>query len=197
MFTGIIQEVGTVNKIVEKKDIDQYQIVTSQSFSSDIALGDSIAINGVCLTAYEITADSFMVDVSQETQQCTTFGKVKQNRQVNLEKSLTPSTRMGGHIVSGHVDGIGSLAVRTDNENESTLWFSSPSNLSKYIAVKGSVCIDGVSLTVNEISGDQYRVTIIPHTMQHTTLQFLQEGDQINIEVDLLARYIEQLIQHK
>lgn len=196
MFTGIVEEVGVIRKIVEKNDIDQYQVEASKSFTHDINIGDSISINGVCLTAYDIKDNSFVVDVSQETQQCTTFGRSIRNCEVNLEKSLTPSTRLGGHIVSGHVDCIGNVAERIDHDHESIFWFSTPPEISKYIAVKGSVCINGVSLTVNLLRQDQHCVTIIPHTLQNTTIKSLQVGDPVNIEVDLLARYVEQLTKY-
>ncbi len=195
MFTGIVEELGIIRKIAEKKDIDQYQIQTASSFTTDVKTGDSIAINGVCLTAYDIQEETFVVDVSQETKRCTTFGGLIRNNQVNLERAVTPSTRLGGHIVSGHVDGLGKLTDRIDHENESILWVTGPSDLTKYIAIKGSICIDGVSLTVNQIKQDQHCVTIIPHTLQNTTLNSLQHGDMVNIEVDLLARYVEKLIR--
>ncbi len=195
MFTGIVEELGIIRKIAEKKDIDQYQIQTASSFTADVKTGDSIAINGVCLTAYDIQEETFVVDVSQETKRCTTFGGLIRNNQVNLERAVTPSTRLGGHIVSGHVDGLGKLTDRIDHENESILWVTGPSDLTKYIAIKGSICIDGVSLTVNQIKQDQHCVTIIPHTLQNTTLNSLQHGDMVNIEVDLLARYVEKLIR--
>ncbi len=195
MFTGIVEGLGIIHKIAEKKDIDQYQIQTASSFTADIKAGDSIAINGVCLTAYDIQEETFVVDVSQETKRCTTFGSLIRNNQVNLERAVTPSTRLGGHIVSGHVDGLGELTDRIDHENESILWVTGPSDLTKYIAIKGSICIDGVSLTVNQIKQDQHCVTIIPHTLQNTTLNTLQHGDMVNIEVDLLARYVEKLIR--
>ncbi len=195
MFTGIVEELGIIRKIAEKKDIDQYQIQTATSFTADVKTGDSIAINGVCLTAYDIQEETFVVDVSQETKRCTTFGGLIRNNQVNLERAVTPSTRLGGHIVSGHVDGLGKLTDRIDHENESILWVTGPSDLTKYIAIKGSICIDGVSLTVNQIKQDQHCVTIIPHTLQNTTLNSLQHGDMVNIEVDLLARYVEKLIR--
>jgi len=195
MFTGIIEDIGTIHKIDEKNDIHQYQIQTNTPFCNDVKLGDSIAINGVCLTAYKIQKDTFSVDVSQETQQCTTFCGQIRNKQVNLERAVTPTTRLGGHIVSGHIDGLGKLTKRVDHDNETILWFETPADLVKYIAVKGSICIDGVSLTVNRIKGSQHCVTIIPHTLQNTTLNSLQLGNMVNIEVDLLARHIEQLIK--
>lgn len=195
MFTGIIEEIGTIKNVAEKEDIHQYRIHASNDFVSGIQPGDSIAVNGVCLTATELQKDSFNVDVSNETQQCTNFGQPIRNNRVNLERAVTPSTRLGGHLVSGHVDGLGSLAKREDNSNETVLWISSPNDLVKYIAVKGSVCINGVSLTVNKIKEDMHCVTIIPHTLENTILNAIQVGDSVNIEVDLIARYLEQLIQ--
>ena len=193
MFTGIVEAMGRLHKTVTEQDVQRYQIQTSPDFTGEIKPGDSISVNGVCLTAYAIQEQSFMVDVSQETQRCATFGGLLRNNQVNLERAVTPATRLGGHFVNGHVDAVGTLNERIDNENESILWIRAPSDLTKYIAVKGSICIDGVSLTVNLIKEDQHCVTVIPHTLQNTTLHLLQPNDAVNIEVDLLARYLEQL----
>ena len=193
MFTGIVEEIGILSKITEKKDIHQYKIQAASNFLENVLEGESISVNGVCLTAYNIQDNSFNVDVSEETQRCTTFGIKIQNESVNLERAVTPSTRLGGHLVNGHVDGLGELLNRKDNENESILWISTPSELKKYIAIKGSICIDGVSLTVNDVKDDRQCLTIIPHTLKNTTLNSLQTGDKVNIEVDLLARYLEQL----
>ena len=193
MFTGIVEEIGILSKITEKKDIHQYKVQAASNFLENVLEGESISVNGVCLTAYNIQDNSFKVDVSEETQRCTTFGIKNQNEFVNLERAVTPSTRLGGHLVNGHVDGLGELLNREDNENESILWISTPSELKKYIAIKGSVCIDGVSLTVNDVKDDRHCLTIIPHTLKNTTLNSLQTGDKVNIEVDLLARYLEQL----
>lgn len=193
MFTGIVEEIGILSKITEKKDIHQYKIQAASNFLENVLEGESISVNGVCLTAYNIQDNSFNVDVSEETQRCTTFGIKNQNESVNLERAVTPSTRLGGHLVNGHVDGLGELLNREDNENESILWISTPSELKKYIAIKGSICIDGVSLTVNDVKDDRHCLTIIPHTLKNTTLNSLQTGDKVNIEVDLLARYLEQL----
>jgi len=198
MFTGIIEEIGTIHNVVNKSDIHQYRIQVSTEFMNGVLIGDSIAVNGVCLTAYELENDSFQVDVSSETQKCTSFGQINieepiSENQVNLERAVTPTTRLGGHFVSGHVDGLGILHKREDTSNETVLWISSPAELVKYIATKGSICINGVSLTVNETKGDQHCLTIIPHTLQNTTLKSLQEQDVVNIEVDLLARYLENL----
>jgi len=196
MFTGIVEEVGTLRKIAETEDIHQYQVQASDKFLEKVSEGDSISINGVCLTAYNIHDNTFDVDVSHETQRCTTFGVQDRGTSVNLEQALTPSDKLGGHFVSGHVDGLGEILDREDKENESILWISTPSDLKKYIAKKGSICIDGVSLTVNEIKNDRHCLTIIPHTLNNTTLNLLQMGDKVNIEIDLLARYLEQLSQN-
>ena len=197
MFTGIIEEIGTINSTAITKDVHQYEIQVQAEFIRDIQLGDSIAVNGVCLTASQLNDDSFKVDVSKETQKCTSFGQPIRNNQVNLERAVTPSTRLGGHLVSGHVDGLGTLSKREDNANETVLWIRSPDELIKYIAVKGSICINGVSLTVNAIDGDQHCVTIIPHTLENTTLSSIQAGDSLNIEVDLIARYLEQMLNSR
>ncbi|QMU60779.1 MAG: riboflavin synthase [Gammaproteobacteria bacterium] len=197
MFTGIIEEIGTIHSVAEKEDIHQYRIQVSSKFIDGVQLGDSIAVNGVCLTAYDIEQNSFYVDVSKETQQCTSFGRAIRNNQVNLERAVTPTTRLGGHFVSGHVDGLGVLSTREDNDNETILWISSPVELVKYIAVKGSVCINGVSLTVNKVKDEQLCVTIIPHTLKNTILNAIQTEDLLNIEVDLIARYLENIINNR
>lgn len=195
MFTGIIEEIGIIQNVADKGDIHQYRIQASVEFMKGVQLGDSIAVSGICLTAYNIQNDSFQVDVSKETQKCTSFGQPIRNNQVNLERAVTPSTRLGGHLVSGHVDGLGTLVKREDNDNETILWIRSPTELVKYIAVKGSICINGVSLTINQTKEDQHCVTIIPHTLKHTTLNAIQVQDLVNIEVDLIARYLEKLSQ--
>ena len=197
MFTGIIEEIGTIYSIADKEDIHQYHIHASTSFINGIQRGDSIAVNGICLTAYDIQQDSFHIDVSKETQKCTSFGVPIRDNRVNLERAVTPLTRLGGHLVSGHIDGLGTLVKREDNHNETILWISNPLELAKYVAVKGSICVNGVSLTVNEIKDNQLCVTIIPHTLENTTLNFIQERDLVNIEVDLIARYLEQFINSR
>ncbi len=195
MFTGIVEEVGSAHKLKEEKDIHQYQVRSTPAFASEVETGDSVSISGVCLTVYDVQSHSFRADVSMETRRCTTFGNPSRHDRVNLERAVTPSTRLGGHIVSGHIDGIGMLEVREDNENESVLWISTPPDLSRYMAPKGSVCVDGVSLTVNQVKEDQYCVTVIPHTLENTTLGRVQPGDEMNLEVDLVARYLERLMQ--
>lgn len=193
MFTGIVEEVGTVHRTVEEGGAYQYRVHSSSSFTDGVGTGDSIAVNGVCLTAREVRKGSFIVDVSRETRRCTTFGGRLRGEHVNLERAATPATRLGGHLVNGHVDGLGSVTERNDAEHETVLWIAAPPDLTRYIAVKGSICIDGVSLTVNRIERERHSVTIIPHTLQNTTLRSLGCGDAVNIEVDLIARYLEQL----
>lgn len=197
MFTGIVEEVGTVRRLEEEQGSHRYRVSTTAAFAEGVKTGDSISINGVCLTAYDVQADSFQVDVSMETRECTTFGASAPQSQVNLERSVTPTTRLGGHIVSGHVDGVGRLEAREDQENESVLWISIPEGLSRYIVPKGSVCVDGVSLTVNRVEKNRYCVTVIPHTLECTTLGGRRVGDEMNIEVDLVARYLAHLIEDK
>lgn len=195
MFTGIIEEIGTILDVSTENNVSQFRILTSSKFMEGVSLGDSIAVNGICLTAYNLLNDSFQVDVSNETKHCTNFNQPLRNNQANLERSVTPSTRLGGHMVSGHIDGLGELVQREDNVGETVLWLKTPTELMKYIAVKGSICINGVSLTVNETLENQFCVTIIPHTLKNTTLNTLAIQDMVNIEVDLVARYLEKLIQ--
>ena len=196
MFTGIVEEVGVVQRLEEGEDIHQYQVQTSAAFMSGVKTGESISVNGVCLTAYNLQEHSFQADVSMETRRCTTFGKPRQGDQVNLERSVTPTTRLGGHIVSGHIDGIVRLIAREDHGNESDLWISVPDELSRYIAPKGSICLDGVSLTINRAEKGQCCVTVIPHTLKNTTLGSRVPEDEMNLEVDLVARYLEQLTRN-
>lgn len=197
MFTGIVEEVGTVRRLEGDPGTHRYQILATAAFVEGIRTGDSICVNGVCLTACDVQGDSFQVDVSAETRECTTFGASAREGHVNLERAITPSTRLGGHIVSGHVDGVGRLVAREDHGSESVLWISIPDGLSRYIVPKGSVCVDGVSLTVNRVEKNRYCVTVIPHTLENTTLGHLQPGAEMNMEVDLVARYLERLMQDR
>ena len=162
---------------------------------TDCALGDSIAVNGVCLTAVELGERYFCADVSNETLSRTTLKSANTGAAVNLELALTPSSRLGGHIVSGHVDGIASVVEQQADGRSVRFKFRAPDNLAKYIAEKGSICIDGVSLTVNSVDGSFFSVNIVPHTLQETTLGGVKPGAEVNIEVDLLARYMERLMK--
>lgn len=193
MFTGIIQAVGRVTSR-EPRGADARLVIDAAPLDlGDVAIGDSVAVGGVCLTAVALDGSRFVADVSAETLARTTLGQLGSGDPVNLEKALRLADRIGGHLVSGHVDGIGHV-VRVDDDGASQRWtFSAPAALSRYIAVKGSICIDGTSLTVNEVAGDTFSVTLIPHTLGVTTFGARKAGDAVNLEVDLIARYIERL----
>jgi riboflavin synthase len=194
MFTGIILAVGKVAGIDTTGGDARLRIHAAGLDLSDTQIGDSIAVNGVCLTAVELTVNGFAADVSGETLSCTNLGTLTPGARVNLELALTPTTRLGGHLVSGHVDGIGCLVERRPDGRSQRLHFEAPAGLAKYIAGKGSICINGVSLTVNEVKGSRFDVNVVPHTLDHTTLGDLAPDDSVNIEVDLLARYLERLL---
>lgn len=194
MFTGIIEAVGTLRKLERKGDDIRLTVASGKLDLSDVRLGDSIATNGVCLTVVQCLADGYVADVSAETVSLTGFANYRVGTQVNLEKAVTPTTRLGGHMVSGHVDGIATVEQRLVRGQAIEFWVAAPSELGRYIAHKGSITIDGVSLTVNEVDGSRFRLTIVPHTAGETTLIALQAGDKVNIEVDLVARYLERLM---
>lgn len=196
MFTGIIEAVGKVKRI-EAVGGDSRLIVDVQSLDmSDVKLGDSIAVNGVCLTAVKFDAHSFEADVSNETVSLTTLKNLKAGSPVNLEKALLPTTRLGGHLVSGHVDGLGKV-VNISNDGRSTRYtVQVPAELKRYIAVKGSICIDGTSLTVNAVNDDRFDINIVPHTQERTIIKSYKSGTEVNLEVDLVARYLESLLLH-
>lgn len=195
MFTGIILAVGSIAATQARGGDQRLRINTGELPLTACQLGDSIAVNGVCLTATELGSGFFCADVSNETLSRTTLRSARPGMPVNLELALTPSSRLGGHIVSGHVDGIARLADRQSDARSQRLSFRLPDALAKYVAEKGSICIDGVSLTVNSVDGPVFAVNIVPHTLKATTLGRLQTGDEVNIEVDLLARYLERLMK--
>ena len=197
MFTGIVEAVGRISKIERQSDDIRLTINSGKLDLSDVQLGDSIATNGVCLTVVKISADGYVADVSAETVTLTGFSRYQVGQKVNLEKAVMPTTRLGGHMVSGHVDGIATVYQRELRGKAIEFWLESPAELSRYIAHKGSITIDGVSLTVNEVDSKRFRLTIVPHTADETTLVTLQTGDKVNIEVDLIARYLERLMQVK
>lgn len=194
MFTGIIQAVGKIAAMEQRGGDVRLYVKTGVLDLGDVALGDSIATNGVCLTVIELPGDGFWADVSRESIDRTSFRFVKTGAAVNLEKSLTPETRMGGHLVTGHVDGIGEVVNRHDDARSVKFTIRAPSQLAKYIAEKGSICIDGTSLTVNAVSGANFDINIIPHTVKETVIGGYQVGTQVNLEVDLIARYLERLL---
>ncbi len=195
MFTGIILAVGKIAGVEKRGGDYRLKIAVGSLPLSDAQLGDSIAVNGVCLTAVELGNAYFCADVSNETLLRTTLAHAKVGAAVNLELALTPSTRLGGHIVSGHVDGIGTVLEKKQDARSYRFKVQAPDNLAKYIAEKGSICIDGISLTVNGVHGASFDINIVPHTLQQTTLAHTEVGAQVNLEVDLLARYLERLLQ--
>jgi riboflavin synthase len=194
MFTGIIQSVGEVAAIETKGADARVRIHTHALDLADVQPGDSIAVNGVCLTAVELPGDGFWADVSGETLSCTTFKSLRLGTKTNLEKALTPTTRLGGHLVSGHVDGIGQIIKRYDDGRSVRFHIQAPNEMAKYIAEKGSVCVDGISLTVNAVKGAVFELNIVPHTLQETTMGQFTTGTEVNLEVDIIARYLERLI---
>lgn len=194
MFTGIIQAIGTVSEITQKDSDKSFWIDTGKLDLSDLSAGDSICVNGVCLTAIELTGKGFLTDVSNETLSCTTFASLKTGDPVNLEKALMVSDRLGGHIVSGHVDGIGTVKNMIEDDRSVRFQIEVPKDLVKYICKKGSICVDGVSLTINEMENPVFSVNIIPHTSEETIFSNYHIGSKVNLEVDLIARYLEGLV---
>jgi len=195
MFTGIIQAVGRVRHI-ESRDGDMRLLIDPVTLDlSDLQIGDSIAVSGTCLTAVCLDEQGFHADVSTETLALTTLGSLQPGSAVNLEKALRLADRLGGHLVSGHVDGTAKVQSITADARSQRWVFEVPESLARYIATKGSVCIDGISLTVNTVNGHQFSVNLLPHTLAHTTLGERHCGDPVNLEVDLLARYLERLQQ--
>lgn len=195
MFTGIIQAVGTLAAVEAHGTERRLSIATGVLDLSDARIGDSIAVSGVCLTATIFRADGFWCDVSGETLARTTLGELRVGSKLNLETALLPTTRLGGHLVSGHVDGVGTIVEQRTEGQSLRVSVEVPKELAKYIAVKGSVCVNGVSLTVNEVSGARFTVNLVPHTLQQTTLGENVVGSRVNIEVDLIARYLERLLE--
>ena len=195
MFTGIIEAIGSVAKLQQLGSDWRLTIDTGKLDLSDVVLGDSIAVNGCCLTVVELKENIFSADVSNESMRCTALGEFKDGTRVNLEKAMLASGRLGGHIVSGHVDGVGSLVESSEDGASVRLVYEAPKEIAKYIAAKGSVCIDGTSLTVNEVSGQKFTVNVIPHTQIETIIGDYKVDQKVNLEVDLIARYLERLLQ--
>ena len=194
MFSGIIADIGSIRQASDRDGGLQLAIAASTLDLSDVRTGDSIAVSGICLTVIAHTADSFTVDVSRETLNCTE-GLEAIGEQVNLEKALRLADRLGGHLVSGHVDGVGEV-IEFSNLGESwKLDVRAPQALAKYIAIKGSIAINGVSLTINQVTGNEFSVNLIPHTLQMTNLKNLRAGSRVNLEVDMIARYVERMMQ--
>lgn len=195
MFTGIIEGMGHLAK-KEEKNGDARLRVNFQGFHwKDICLGESIAINGTCLTVTEYDDYGFWADASRHTLECTTLGRLVEGSVVNLERAMRSDSRFGGHMVSGHVDGVGKVSSITQDARAQRWSFALPKTLLRYVAQKGSVCIDGVSLTVNALDAHGCEVALIPHTLTHTAFSHLTVGDSVNVEVDILARYIQRLLE--
>ncbi len=195
MFTGIVQGVGTVRSAEPRDGDTSFCFDSGEVALAEVEQGGSIAVNGVCLTATRLDSHGFAADVSRETLSLTTLGRWRAGTRVNLEKALVAGQPLGGHYVSGHVDGVGRLVTRHDDARSIRMAFAIPLPLARYVARKGSICIDGVSLTVNGAEGSQFDVNLIPHTLAVTTLGALQPGDRVNLEVDIIARYLERLLE--
>lgn len=194
MFTGIIQATGEIRAVDEVGGDARLRIGVGDLNLEQVSLGDSIAVSGVCLTVVEFTQDEFAADVSQETLGLTTLGALEVGAHVNLEPSLTLATPLGGHLVSGHVDGVGRLVSLQPDARSTRMEFAVPTELGRYVARKGSITIDGTSLTVNDVAGDTFSVNIVPHTLERTIMGGYEPGTRVNLEVDLVARYLERLI---
>ncbi len=195
MFTGIIQAVGEVAAMEPSGGDLRLRIRTGKLPLDDVALGDSICTNGVCLTVIELPGDGYWADVSVESLNFTTLGDLKPGSRVNLEKALTPASRLGGHIVSGHVDGVGEVISLHKDARSIRFVLRAPDALARYIAHKGSICVDGTSLTVNAVNGAEFDLNIIPQTMAETVIGEYEPGSRVNLEVDVIARYLERLMQ--
>ncbi len=195
MFTGIIEAIGTIAQRQSRGADMRLRIASGKLDLGDVKLGDSIACNGVCLTVVELPGDGFWADVSGETLAHSSLGELGVGSRINLEKALTPTTRLGGHLVSGHVDGLGEVLERTSDGRSERFRIQAPDALAKYIAAKGSICVDGASLTVNRVEGALFELNIVPHTLGETIIGEYRPGRRVNLEVDLIARYLERLLQ--
>jgi riboflavin synthase len=193
MFTGIVQAIGEVRTITPRGGDVEFVFATGALGLDGVAIGDSISVSGCCLTVTRLAADSFAADASLETLQVTTLGRWQPGQRVNLEKALRAGDPLGGHYVTGHVDGIAAVVGAASDARSLRVDFEVPATLARYIARKGSVCIDGVSLTVNDVAQNRFGVNLIPHTIEVTTLGACRPGTQANVEVDIIARYVERM----
>lgn len=194
MFTGIISAIGDIANLEQRGGDVRLTIRSGDLSLTDVQLGDSIACNGACLTAVELTGEGFIADVSVETLNLTTIGDWETGSRINLEKAMQASDRFGGHIVSGHVDGIGEVVSLEEDARSWRFRIRAPRELAKYIAHKGSITLDGTSLTLNKVEGSEFELNIVPHTMTHTVMGDYRVGTRVNLEVDLVARYLERLL---
>jgi riboflavin synthase len=196
MFTGIVSAKGKISAVDRQDGQARFAIATGELDMAGVQLGDSIAVNGVCLTVIEFDAGSFSADLSRETLDLTTLGKIEADTSVNLERALALGDSLGGHMVTGHVDGVGTVRSVIPDAGSVRLAIEAPEPLARYVAQKGSVCIDGVSLTVNGVEGAVFNLMIVPHTQVATIIDGYQPGTRVNIEVDMIARYLERLMQY-
>jgi riboflavin synthase len=194
MFTGIVEELGTVERVVDQGDAVRLT-VRAATVLEDTGLGDSIAVNGCCLTVAERTDDTWTADVMQETLDKTSLRGVSPGDRVNLERAVTAHKRLGGHIVQGHVDGVGTIVSRRPSEHWEVVEIAMPPAFAKYLVDKGSITVDGVSLTVVEAGEDRFTVSLIPETLARTTLGFRKPGDRVNLETDVIAKHVEKLVR--
>lgn len=194
MFTGLVESVGKISDIQPCGNGARFWVETDLNVA-EMKLGESVACDGVCLTAEAFREGAFQVTAGVETMNCTTLGALESGQSLHLERALAAGDRLGGHMVSGHVDAVGLVASAEMIAESLVLWIEAPGSLSKYIAVKGSICVDGVSLTVNEIEDGIFRVNLIPHTLSHTHMGSYRLGTPVNLEVDLVARYVERLLE--
>ena len=194
MFTGIISAIGDITNLEERAGDARLTIRTGKLSLADVQLGDSIACNGACLTVIELTGEGFVADVSVETLNLTTICNWQTGSRINLEKAMRATDRLGGHIVSGHIDGIGEVMALEEDARSWRFRMRAPREIAKYIAHKGSITLDGTSLTVNIVDGAEFELNIIPHTMTHTVMGDYKVGSKVNLEVDLVARYLERLL---
>jgi len=193
MFTGIIEELGQVQSI-EMRGEDARMVVAARTVTEGSHEGDSIAVNGVCLTALDLKPDSFAADVSKETLMRSTLGSLKPGSPVNLERAVTPATRLGGHIVQGHVDARGEFLETEDHGESRTMRFGFPAEIGRYIVLKGSITVEGISLTIANLTDAFFEIAVIPKTWEVTNFKYLKAGDAVNLEVDVIAKYVERLL---
>ena len=193
MFTGLIEGIGTLLR-TDRQGADSKMVIDAHGALEELVLGESIAVNGACLTVASFGGNVFAADVSAETLSRTTLGSKTAGSRFNLERALRLGDRLGGHLVSGHVDGIGTLIDKTQDGRSWRLFFRIPQDIARYVVEKGSVAIDGISLTINGCEADRFDVNIVPHTARQTTLQWLQVGDQVNIETDIIGKYVERML---
>ncbi len=194
MFSGIVEEMGAVQAIEKGLAGARFSILAS-TILDDLQIGDSVSVSGACLTATTVESQSFMVEVSTETLNCTNLSTIAVGTPLNLERAMKLKARMGGHLVTGHVDGIGRLRAREQDDNTISLTVEAPEDIIRYCVPKGSIAIDGISLTINAVKGPSFTVAIIPHTAQVTTIGLKQVGDSVNLESDLIGKYVERLLQ--